>query len=256
MAVLDLTLAFRTTLRIFTISVWFSQVLPSIVGGDAVRIWLLQRAGIGWRPGGKAVVIDRIVALCAIVVLIGLTYPLFWGIADQTAARLTVAVLIAAGIAGTLTLAGLDLLPVAMRRIWLFARLASLAQGLRAMFSAGRRTFEVAVLAVVVHGLTVASIFVLARGAGASLSPLQALALVPPVILLSAVPVSIGSWGVREGAMVASLALAGIAAPTALAISIQLGLASVAVGLVGGALWLLGADRQAYVQARPKDETS
>src|SRR3981081_2902348 len=34
------------------IGAFFNQTLPSSIGGDAVRLWLINRTGAGWRGGG------------------------------------------------------------------------------------------------------------------------------------------------------------------------------------------------------------
>jgi uncharacterized membrane protein YbhN (UPF0104 family) len=62
--------------------------------------------------------------------------------------------------------------------------------------------------------------------------------LMPPVMLLVALPVSAGGWGVREGAMVAALALVGVGVAPSLLLSVELGLVTTLVSLPGGAIWL------------------
>src|SRR5215467_3247043 len=42
---------------------FFSQVLPSTVGGDAARIWLLARVGAEWSTAVYSVLIDRLVGI-------------------------------------------------------------------------------------------------------------------------------------------------------------------------------------------------
>jgi len=65
-----------------------------------------------------------------------------------------------------------------------------------------------------------------------------ALVIVPAVMLVTMAPISFAGWGVREGAMIVGLGLAGIAAADALAVSVAFGLVQVALGVPGGALWL------------------
>jgi glycosyltransferase 2 family protein len=62
--------------------------------------------------------------------------------------------------------------------------------------------------------------------------------LMPPVMLLVALPVSAGGWGVREGAMVAALGLVGVGREPALLLSVELGVLWTLVALPGGAIWL------------------
>jgi uncharacterized membrane protein YbhN (UPF0104 family) len=234
---------FGHTLRILFISNWFNQVLPSMVGGDAVRVWLLSRAGVNWRLAGKTVIIDRVVALVAILTLIALTFPVFWSLSGHAGARTTMALLLGCGVAGLGTLLVLDLVPRRLHRSAPVALMAALARAIRAVLFDPVSGPGLVALAVAIHVLTVVAVLVLVESAGASLAPIAALAFVPPVILLSAVPISIGSWGVREGAMIASLSLVGIEPSLALAISIQIGLAFLANGLVGGVLWLMEPGR-------------
>ena len=62
--------------------------------------------------------------------------------------------------------------------------------------------------------------------------------LMPPVMLIVALPISAGGWGVREGAIVAALALAGVGTAPALLLSIELGVIGTLISLPGGAIWL------------------
>jgi uncharacterized protein (TIRG00374 family) len=62
--------------------------------------------------------------------------------------------------------------------------------------------------------------------------------LMPPVMLVVALPISAGGWGVREGALVAALALVGVDRAAALLLSVELGVIGTLVALPGGALWL------------------
>jgi glycosyltransferase 2 family protein len=59
------------------------------------------------------------------------------------------------------------------------------------------------------------------------------------VTLLTFVPISIAGWGVREAGMIAAFGLFDVPAAAALAVSIELGLANLALGLIGGIFWLL-----------------
>jgi uncharacterized membrane protein YbhN (UPF0104 family) len=57
-------------------------------------------------------------------------------------------------------------------------------------------------------------------------------------MLVTMAPISFAGWGVREGAMIVGLGLAGIAAADALAVSVAFGLLQVVLGVPGGVLWL------------------
>src|SRR3981189_3705679 len=52
-------LATRQAMRFNVIGTFFNQTLPSAIGGDAVRLWLVARAGAGGRGAGHSTFADR-----------------------------------------------------------------------------------------------------------------------------------------------------------------------------------------------------
>src|SRR5258708_2731486 len=52
------------------ISIFFGQVTPATIGGDAVKVWLLARSGAGWSIAAYSVLIDRYVGLLALAITI------------------------------------------------------------------------------------------------------------------------------------------------------------------------------------------
>jgi uncharacterized membrane protein YbhN (UPF0104 family) len=226
--------------RILIVSTFFNQVLPA--GGDAVRIWMLRRNGVQWSQTISSIVADRFIGLLALgaVLLAGLPF-LLPRISDNSLLSAIVIVLVFACL-GTIALATLDWWPSRMIAA-LPARIVQFAMLVRAPLLASEGRGTLIVSAVLIHLITVAACYFLAIGMEAQLSALDAFVLVPLVILSSAVPISIGGWGVREGAMVGALSLAGISSDKALAISVLLGLGALTVGLFGGLVWLLAPER-------------
>jgi uncharacterized membrane protein YbhN (UPF0104 family) len=119
---------------------------------------------------------------------------------------------------------------------------------LRAMPVAARRLFRdpgclarALFLSIAIHLGVGTSLWVLALGFGVD-APLAAFLLLAPLVtMVTSVPISIGGWGVREGAMVTALGFMAIQPAIALAISIQFGLIMLVVGIPGGLLTLFGA---------------
>ena len=62
---------------------------------------------------------------------------------------------------------------------------------------------------------------------------LDCVLLMPPIMLLAAVPVSIAGWGVREGVMVGALSMVGIGTEPALALSVLLCVSMLGNALIG-----------------------
>lgn len=226
--------------RILIVSTFFNQVLPA--GGDAVRIWMLRRHGVQWSQTIGSIVADRFLALLALGLIVLAGMPLLLPRVRDTSLLFAIAAVLAAACLGAIALVTLDWWPPRLIAA-VPARIVQLAMLIRAPLLAVKGRAMLTVSAIVVHLITVATCYVLAIGLEAPLSALDAFVLVPLVILSSAVPISIGGWGVREGAMVAALGLVGIAADKALAISVLLGLGGLVVGLLGGLVWLLAPER-------------
>ena len=226
--------------RILIVSTFFNQVLPA--GGDAVRIWMLRRHGVQWSQTISSIVADRFLALLALVVLILAGMPfLLPRVSDSSLLFAIMAVLVFACL-GVIVLVTLSWWPPRVIAA-LPARIVQSVMLVRAPLLAANGRGALIASAIIIHLITVAACYVLATGLDARLSALDAFVLVPLVILSSAIPISIGGWGVREGAMVAALSLAGIASDKALAISVLLGLGGLIVGLFGGLVWLVAPER-------------
>jgi len=247
---LGVSIEWLAGMRILLISLWFNQVLPSSAGGDVVRIWLLRRRGVQWSQAVKGVMADRFTALLGLVALMVVGLPFLVMRVHNSAAELAIGGLAVAGVAGTLFLLTLDRWPariIALGPISSFVRFGVLIRFLLLQFQQRGLLFGSAIL---IHLMTAASCYVLATGLQTNLSVLDALIFFPPVILLTAVPISISGWGVREGAMVACLGLAGVSPAKALAISLLMGAISVIIGVVGGIVWLASPERGKFTAAQ------
>jgi hypothetical protein len=73
----------------------------------------------------------------------------------------------------------------------------------------------------------------------------QVFQLVPPVMLITMLPISIAGWGVREATMGLAFGYAGLMASEGVNISLLFGAVSFIVGLVGGLVWILSAEKAA-----------
>src|SRR5271167_2146956 len=65
----------RQAMRYNLIGTFFNQTLPSSIGGDAVRLWLVARAGAGWRAATYSIFVDRAIGLIALAIMIVASLP-------------------------------------------------------------------------------------------------------------------------------------------------------------------------------------
>lgn len=73
------------------------------------------------------------------------------------------------------------------------------------------------------------------------------LAVIPPALLISYVPISIAGWGVREASFVFAFSLVGVSVEAALLISLGIGIVVLLISLLGGVLWASSGMRDVYM---------
>ncbi|MBF0305601.1 MAG: flippase-like domain-containing protein [Alphaproteobacteria bacterium] len=243
MRAIGAVLALRRTLRIFYMGTFFNLALPSSIGGDAVRVWKARRAGLTLAAALNSVMLERVATLFGLVLLVAVTQPLLLSRLDDVPGAWVFPILTLMGLAGIGVLMVLDQLPEGFRRWRVMRGLAQLAGDTRRLFLTPRHAVVTLGLAVLGHANLAMVVHALAMGLGIEVSVVDCLVLVPPVILLTMLPISVAGWGVREGAMVAAFGFVGVPAASALVLSILYGLVVIVTGLPGGAIWLLDADR-------------
>ena len=244
---LEARLTFVTALRIFMIGAFFNQTLPSSVGGDGVRMYMAHRAGLKLGAAINGVMLERAAVVAALVLVVLALQPyLLSRVGDEVAAWLVPAALLFAAvmIAGILFLSFLDRLPVSLHRWRVVRGLAILAGDTRRVFLAPGRAFKVLAWSVLGHANVTLCVYVLALGLKLDVTLMECLALFPPVLLVTTLPISIAGWGVREGAMVAAFGLVGVPSEGALVLSLLFGLVAMAVSLPGGIVWLRSGERR------------
>ena len=236
--VLGFTVGRLRALRFLLIGGFFGQALPTGLGGDAVRVWLLVREGAELRRAISSVLCDRVFAMALLLALACATVPIYFDRVGSAEARAGLSLVLAA-LAVSMVL-GVALGPRLLSRLGRFA-LGEAAHltllDLQRVFVGSRASLGLALLTLAGHGGMVLCFYVLARALGVPLGLIDCLAIIPPIMLATALPISIAGWGVREGAMVAGLGLLGVAAEAALALSIAFGLLQILIVLPGGLLW-------------------
>ncbi len=230
---------------------FFTQVLPTSVGGDAVRIWQVTRHGISFERAFIGVMLERISGLIALVLMV--VAGVFWlgDLIDQPAVRLLLLASLPVLAGGLLVLCLLDRLPAGLgNRLRHLRTIGATLNLLRAMAADTRRVLLTQPLSLYLLLLSAAAqvfsalaVLALARGLGLALGPVEALAVVPATILITFIPLSFAGWGVREGASVIMLGFLGIGADHAVAVSVLFGLGLLVAGLPGCLLWLIGGRR-------------
>jgi uncharacterized membrane protein YbhN (UPF0104 family) len=104
---------------------------------------------------------------------------------------------------------------------------------------------KLAVLSLLIHVLAPVIAWCVARSIAAPVLFDQVLLLVPPVMLITMVPISIAGWGVREASMGLAFGYAGLATSEGVNVSLLFGAIYFIVGAFGGLVWIFSAEKAA-----------
>lgn len=236
-AQLGITIRPAMALREYYLAQFVNQSLPGGVIGDAGRA-VRSRDQAGLLVSGQAVIFERLAGQIGLLAVFLMALPLtfilptgfdwpLWLIGPVAAALVAIAAL-PLGIGATLWMIGPG--DHALRRFLARLSLALIARGVRlkqVVLSLGTAIFNLAAFAFCAVAL------------GVEL-PLLAIGTLVPLILFSMIlPLTIGGWGVREGAAAILFPVVGQAASEGLATSFAFGLV-IAVSVVPGLIvtWL------------------
>lgn len=236
---LQAPIPFRRALAIYYIGCFFNLALPSSVGGDAVRMWFGRRAGLSLGAAVNSVMIERVATVFGLVLLVAAMQPVLMRRVVDLPGAWVFPALTAFSIAGIVVLMQLDRLPGRLHRWKVVRGLAALARDARRTFLDLRSAVRTLIWAVLGHINLSLTVYLLALGLDIDVGVLDCLALVPPVILVTTLPISIAGWGVREGAMIAAFGFAGVPAHSALVLSVIWGVIIILTALPGGLVWLM-----------------
>jgi len=248
------------SIRFNLIATFFSQVLPSTVGGDAARIWLLARAGAGWTRSAYSVLLDRYIGVLALAACVAAGLYWSFGLIADPLARIVLVVIGLGFLVGGIAFLALGHWPV-LRRWKLTRNLAELSVLAGRLFTARGSALAIVPVSFLIHALTAVQAWGVAQGIGSGISVGDAFLLVLPVMLIATIPVSIAGWGVRESALVMAFSYAGLPAADGLVVSVLLGVVMFATGLIGGAVWLVSSNSTEIAtawqsQAAPAEESA
>jgi uncharacterized membrane protein YbhN (UPF0104 family) len=231
-------------MRFTVIGTFFNQTLPSSIGGDAVRLWLVARNGAGWRAATYSIFVDRAIGLIALAVVIVASLPWSHRLITDPHGRSALLFVDFAALAGGLGFLVLGRLQWPWLKHWWGTHhiYACSAIANRVLFS---RTHgpKVAVLSLLVHVLAVVIAWCVVQSIDAPVAFDQIFLLVPPVMLITMLPISIAGWGVREATMGLAFGYAGLMANEGVNVSLLYGAVSFLVGLIGGLVWIFSAER-------------
>jgi uncharacterized membrane protein YbhN (UPF0104 family) len=237
-------LNFGRALYYMMVAAFFNQMLPSTVGGDAARVYLFARDSVNLRIASYSVLVDRGIGLFFLVILVAACLPWSLVLIKDQPGRIALLVIGIGGVAAGLGFATLAFVPKALaERWWVIRHVTGVAKASVRLWRPARTALTIGVLSIFIHLLTVMAAWGAAKSITAPLSFADALFLVPPVMLISIIPISIAGWGVREGVMVVAFGYAGLHQSDGLIVSLLIGLGMFILGVLGAIWWVFAGPR-------------
>jgi len=235
-------LGLEGALRYSWIGLFFTNVLPTGFGGDAVRAWIAgKRAGRLSRVTAS-VLMDRLVAVWALVA-VGAVAVLFEYGRLPRVAIVACLLSVAAVILGSLVLLVRAPARTLSRATARWPRVSGpierVGEGLASY--TGRRDLLARAFAIslAAQACVVLAAYMLARALGLHLSVELLAACIPVALLATATPTNINGLGVREAVFRVLLVPAGVLPAKAVAFSLMTVIAAAIVSLPGAVAWIV-----------------
>lgn len=228
------------------IGAFFNQTLPSTIGGDAMRLWLVRQTGAGWRSATYSVLVDRAIGLIALALIVVASLPWSYELIANARGRLALLLVDIGAISAGLGFLVLGMLPWPwLKTFWPLRHIHACSVVANQVLFNRNSGPKVAVLSLLIHVMAVVIAWCAVRSIAAPASFDQLFMLIPPIMLITMLPISIAGWGVREATMMVAFGYAGLAPTDGTVVSLLFGASSFVVGAIGGLVWVLSAEKAA-----------
>jgi uncharacterized protein (TIRG00374 family) len=237
------SLTVLTSLRIYFVGSFFSQILISFVGGDAMRVWSLTRLQIPVRIASSAILLDRIMGFISMIVLFLITLPSFLKIIKIPMMRYNLILLGFISVCAIIIFCLLGKLPVRARESKRFGFLFELISTSRYLRNSVKNSAHALCLSLVIQIANWLAIYSMFHIYGVDVDLYWCLVISIPAMFIAALPISIAGWGIRESAMALGFGLLGVSTEKTLVVSITLGFSILLTALPGVFLFLFERKR-------------
>lgn len=222
--------SFFSYAKIYLIGCLFNQVLPTSIGGDAVRVAYANRLGAGIRSGFYSVFTDRYFGILGLLLLnVASLHALYNKIPHSIFLLLC---FITVSITACAILALIPSQFPFLKNKKLLSDIYHLSQTLLSSLRT-KQTFLLLFLGVVSNFLTIYAVYYIACALHLPIQLIDLLGMMPAIILITLLPISFAGWGLREGTMIGFLLFLGLSKSGILALSVLYGILLILASLPG-----------------------
>ncbi|MBA3718345.1 MAG: flippase-like domain-containing protein [Actinobacteria bacterium] len=243
--------------RAYFVSYSASQLLPTSVGGDAVRIYETAKRHPGHGgPVAGSVLLERALGGAATLILAGVGIALAFGHYDIGVYLWVELGFVIATLLFGIVLFSRSVRPLLRRfvpilkRLWVERHVRAVYEGMHSYRHNVRLLLFVTCVTLVLQAARIVSIWAGGQAVGVHLSMRPYFALGPLLFLVMLVPFTLNGVAVRESFFVNFLGRLSIGADEAFAAGFVFFLVTIALALPGVAIWGVEALRRASAQAK------
>ncbi len=235
---------FRRVLAVTWAGAFFNLVLPGAAGGDLARAVLAAKGEERKAALVGTILLDRVLGLATMILVASVATLPVLGRAELRPVVWTVGALLGGMVLGLLVY--FSPLGATIRRVLPFRGVVEELHRVMTTMRDARGVVAASVLlSLVAQSVTIFAIVGLARAMGLAAIPVSAFFLVEPIIfIVTAVPVSIGGWGVQEMAYMLLFQPYGVVRDASGALSLLYKFALLAAGIPGGIWFAAGGTRR------------
>ena len=225
---LDIHVPRLRVVKIFFLSTFFGSFLPSGVGGEAVRAVSFSRLTSRAVESVASVVMDRLLGLLSMLLMGLMSLTVFYRVYPHPA-LVGLVVVLAVGVVAAL---GLGLSRTMHARVLALGKENWLSKATQAMGRYRDRLGTlglVLVLSLGVQGLRILQAYFLSEAMDLKTPLVYFLCFIPPILVVTMLPISVGGWGTTNVAYVALFSQVGMDRDGAFVLSVLI----LALGVVG-----------------------
>ena len=227
----------------FAAGTFVNTMLPGGFAGDLMRTWFTARNGVPSGIAAYIVIADRILGIIGYILLVAtiLLFSTIWvdkHIHGLYIITILFCISLLTGFAGLLLISPV-INRLKIKLLLILSPIVGLSHIIGTIFNQPYNLLKFFSINLIVHFIQIAAVIITAYALNIHLSPQAAFIGIPIVLLLSAIPLTPGGWGIRESNMVFVLGQFQVSTEPALVISILFGIIFTLSNLPASTWWFL-----------------
>jgi uncharacterized protein (TIRG00374 family) len=220
-------ISFSNILAFTFIGQFFNQILPSSIGGDAIKILAFSKSGFSLSKSTSSVFCDRFVGLLFLILTIFfalMMIPQNWNLQLPDVNFFIYTFIAFVFIFFFVLSKYFKHIRGIFEKNKLFKLILVILDDLFLLFSSFNSITKILFLSLIIQLITIYVFYIIFHSISSAVSFENCFILIPVVMLVSMLPISFAGWGLREVALVVAFDYAGIDKSYAMATSILFGL--------------------------------